>query len=218
MLRAFRFSAQLGFEIEADTLSAMKICAPLCQGLSAERIRDEVEKTLLSPHPERLTDMARFGLLELCRPDQERDCGGLAQLPAVREIRWAGLCRLWPELDLTVLRLDRRTAQDAMFVARCPVPDTKLGWKRLIAEQGRVRAELAAALAMETEQLEEIFASGDCVSLRELAVSGADFPELKGKIVGETLKRLLDHVLQHPEDNTRKKLLEIYKNSIDYCY
>jgi len=215
MLRAFRFSAQLGFEIEENTLRAMGSCAPLCRELSAERIRDEVEKTLLSDHPQRLTDMANFGLLDRFVPKQPPDCGWVATLPKDRVVRWAALCRCWPDLDLFRLRLDKRTAQDAMFAGQCQWPDTRLEWKRLIAGQGRVRAQITAALANETEQLEEILSSGECLSLQELAVKGSDFPALRGAEVGAALKLLLEHVLVHPEDNDRKKLLEISKNRID---
>ena len=51
MLRAYRFSAQLGFALDAATAGAVERCAPLAAALSMERIRDEMEKTLLSPRP-----------------------------------------------------------------------------------------------------------------------------------------------------------------------
>lgn len=54
ILRAIRFSAQLGYTIEAETLEAIKSLAPTLQNISAERIRVELVKLLISPHPERL--------------------------------------------------------------------------------------------------------------------------------------------------------------------
>ena len=51
MLRAVRFAAQLGFSLEARTAAALASCAPLLERVSGERIRAELEKTLLSPHP-----------------------------------------------------------------------------------------------------------------------------------------------------------------------
>ena len=218
MLRAFRFSAQLGFEIEGETLRAIETCATLCGGLSVERIRDEVEKTLLSAHPERLQDMTALGLLVCCDPDLSQDCGWLKELPQDRLVRWAGLCRLWPRLDLAKMRLDKRSAADAMAAGRCVPPQTRLEWKKLIAVQGRERARIVAMLEHRTLQVEEILSSGECLSLRELAVNGSDFPDLSGPAVGTVLRGLLDRVLEHPEENEQKKLLEIYKNSIDYCY
>lgn len=48
MLRAVRFSAQLGFEIEKKTLIAIKKNCELLKFVSQERIRDEFEKIILS--------------------------------------------------------------------------------------------------------------------------------------------------------------------------
>ena len=51
MLRAFRFSSRLGFEIEPATLAAIGKKAPLAAGLAAERVSTEVEKILLTARP-----------------------------------------------------------------------------------------------------------------------------------------------------------------------
>ena len=46
MLRAVRFAARLGFEIEAATLAAIRNSAPAIVRITAERIRDELTRTL----------------------------------------------------------------------------------------------------------------------------------------------------------------------------
>ncbi len=51
IMRAIRFSAQLGFKIEATTQTALKECATLLKEISRERIRDELFKTLNSDRP-----------------------------------------------------------------------------------------------------------------------------------------------------------------------
>ncbi|MGI9824953.1 CCA tRNA nucleotidyltransferase [Agromyces sp. Marseille-Q5079] len=51
MLRAARFSAQLGFEVEAGTRAAMSTLAPEIDRISAERVRDELSKLLLTAAP-----------------------------------------------------------------------------------------------------------------------------------------------------------------------
>ena len=208
MLRALRFSAQLGFSIEPETWAAIGRNADLCRKLSAERVRDELEKTLLSDRPGMAAQMAGLGLLQAFGLTEDRDCRWLAALPKDRTVRWAGFCRVYSELDLTLLRLDKRTAHDAMAAARCGCPEDALGWKRLIALQGRDVARVAAALWDRTELLEEILASGQCLSLRDLAVTGADFPNLQGPAIGAHLQKLLCHVLAHPEDNRREILLK----------
>jgi poly(A) polymerase len=50
LLRAVRFAAQLGFEIEPETFAAVKKLAPKIELISAERIRDELIKLFSLPH------------------------------------------------------------------------------------------------------------------------------------------------------------------------
>lgn len=209
MLRAIRFSAQLEFAVEPATRAAMAKLGHLCSGLSAERIRDELEKTILSRHPEKAAEMAALGLPEAFGLRDGFDCRWLAALPEERTLRWAGLCRCYPELDLTALRLDKQTARQAMTAGRLPVPDSRLGWKQLIAEWGEGIACLTAELAGQTQVPEEILSSGECLSLKQLAVTGKDFPDLTGRTLGSHLHQLLYHVLAYPADNTREKLLEL---------
>ena len=62
------------------------------------------------------------------------------------------------------------------------------------------------------DQTGEIRQRGDCVSLKELAVTGADLIQSgmkPGKELGETLKRLLELVLEHPEWNTKDILKKV---------
>ena len=54
MLRAIRFSAQLGYTIEPGTKEAICRLAPTLERISAERIQAEMIKLLLSPHPDYL--------------------------------------------------------------------------------------------------------------------------------------------------------------------
>lgn len=73
MLRAVRFSAAFEYAIEPRTLEAIHRHAPRIIGVSAERIRDELLKILLSPHPDRgLRLMQDTGLLEPLLPEVQR--------------------------------------------------------------------------------------------------------------------------------------------------
>ena len=49
LLRAVRFAAQLGFEIEPQTFAAVRTLAPKIELISAERIRDELIKLFAAP-------------------------------------------------------------------------------------------------------------------------------------------------------------------------
>ena len=70
MLRAIRFAAQLGFEIEAKTFAAIQTLALKIKIISAERIRDELLKLFRPPHASRgLVLLRDSGLLEHVLPE-----------------------------------------------------------------------------------------------------------------------------------------------------
>lgn len=69
MLRALRFSAQLGFEIEQETYEAIKTLAPTLEKISAERIQVEMVKLVTSAHPERIRDVYATGLTKIFFPE-----------------------------------------------------------------------------------------------------------------------------------------------------
>jgi len=69
MLRAVCFAAQLGFEIEPKTYDAICLNAQLIQNISAERIRAELDKILLSDNPRRLETIVNTGLGEFIFPE-----------------------------------------------------------------------------------------------------------------------------------------------------
>lgn len=93
MLRAVRFSAQLGFVIAEETAAALARCAGRAALLSRERIRAEMEKTLLSPRPEQIGEMLRLGLLAHLHPLREPpDLSALRATEAVPVPRWAAFC------------------------------------------------------------------------------------------------------------------------------
>lgn len=70
LLRAIRFAAQFDFEIEAQTRSAIVRQANKLQKISRERIRDEMNKLLLSPHPAKGLDLlVELGLMPWIIPE-----------------------------------------------------------------------------------------------------------------------------------------------------
>lgn len=76
MLRAVRFSVQLGFSIAAETMTALADTAPLIKNISQERIRDEFIKTIMSPEPAvGIGMLQRLGLLKHIVPELEEGIG-----------------------------------------------------------------------------------------------------------------------------------------------
>ncbi len=75
MLRAVRFRAVLGFDIEAETERAIKKYAVLIKKVSKERILEELNKILLSEHPDFIRDLHRLGLLKFIIPQLDKCFG-----------------------------------------------------------------------------------------------------------------------------------------------
>ena len=72
IMRAIRFSAQLGYEIEPETLRAASALAPNLRRISSERIREELEKTLVSDRPELLRTAWAAGITKEFIPEFDR--------------------------------------------------------------------------------------------------------------------------------------------------
>jgi len=68
MMRAIRFSAQLGFAIEGQTFAAIRELAVNINKVSRERIHVELNKTLLSDHPEYIMMMYETRLTKQILP------------------------------------------------------------------------------------------------------------------------------------------------------
>ncbi|MDR2043428.1 MAG: HD domain-containing protein [Clostridium sp.] len=109
ILRAIRFSAQLGYEIEADTRAAIEELAAGLLRISAERIREELVKLLVSDHPQYFRIVYDTGIAAFILPEwepvmkTEQDClrrchtvgehilRSLEEIPGKKDLRLAML-------------------------------------------------------------------------------------------------------------------------------
>ena len=69
ILRAFRFSAQLNFKIEEESYKAACLQKENLRNISAERIRTELNKLILSSHPEKLIDLYHAKISKIILPE-----------------------------------------------------------------------------------------------------------------------------------------------------
>jgi poly(A) polymerase len=113
MLRAVRFAARLGFEIEPKTFAAIQSLAPKIKLISAERVREELVKLFAPPEPERMNGLVDEWIGEenarsVARPAQQSIHSIIQQshIPAARGLvllRDSGLLEhILPELAATV--------------------------------------------------------------------------------------------------------------------
>ena len=220
MLRTVRFSAQLGFDIEPRTLEAIRALAHLASGLSAERVRDELLKTLRSPAPGLVWQLVDLGLLDACLApgDASAPREALDVLPIYA--RLAHFCRglelggyiMSTDRFLAALRFDgetlRRTAS-AVEVLKSGSRD----WKRLLRGHGE-----AAVLAAHPKNraLRAVLRSGECWELSSLAIGGRELAALgySGPELGRELRRLLDHVIDCPADNRADILCKLIERKV----
>ena len=76
IMRAVRFSAELGFQIESQTQKALEKHAGLLRLIAKERIRDEFSKIIMSAKPsEGLMALREAGILKLFLPEIEEGYG-----------------------------------------------------------------------------------------------------------------------------------------------
>lgn len=72
VMRAVRFSAQLGYTIDEKTKDAIKELAPTLKNISAERIQTELIKIAVSPNPDYLRIAYETGVTKAIFPEFDR--------------------------------------------------------------------------------------------------------------------------------------------------
>jgi poly(A) polymerase len=78
MMRAARFAAQLGFMVEPSTFAAARGMADRITIVSAERVRDELDKLLLSPRPRAGLEVLRRSCTTSASPPRDGSRPGAA--------------------------------------------------------------------------------------------------------------------------------------------
>ena len=226
MLRTFRFAAKLGFDISPDVLSAIEANKNKIMGISAERIRIETEKTLLTNNLPVITEFLRvFGEL-IFGSDMDTSLGieSFPKLESDFPLRFSALFfhhKNRAETALRVLknlRYDNKTLKtvtELLAYSENPIPDEYVIRKLLfnLGENAPRMIKLHYAFSGSPDEslavLNQILLRGDPCELKKLAVTGADLIELglSGMQIGEALEKLMDMVLRQPQKNNREFLL-----------
>lgn len=231
IMRAFRFSSQLGFEIEEGTLLAAAQMKDGLASIARERISAEFLKLICSPSPEKpLTLMVENGIFRYIFEEYTPSpalFSALSRAPRTESVRLGILMSECPEEKLaptlSSLRLSGKQTTAAMLVARragtylCG-DDTAA--RRFIGSCGAyVEEVLLAARAMGNldagfeAKVRENLDRRVCTSQSSLAVNGSHLVKLGilGKDVGRTLEYLLQTVLAEPDKNTYDTLISLAK-------
>lgn len=208
IFRAVRFAAQLGFSIEPETKRALQACSVFCESLSAERVRDEVEKILCSERPEKIGSLSKLGVL--------RRFGLFSEAPwqMLRMSRRSGRCAGQCSTGFLRGSLCGRCAWTRDTIRLCEGAyrcrgdlQNPVSIKKHLAALGASPVLCAAEIEGSRASVEKVLSSGECITLRDLSVGGTDFPGVRGPALGALLQALLSHVWEHPSHNTRDFLL-----------
>lgn len=279
ILRAIRFAAQLGFEIEEETKEGIRELAPNLASISAERIQVELIKTVTSKNPSLLRMAYELGITKVILPEfdammvteqetphhsynvGEHTLKTMEHISADKVLRLAMLFHdiAKPTMktidengrahfkmhDIKGVEMTKEILKRLKFDNDTLNKVTKLVQYhdyRMPAEPQNVRRAmnkigvelfpyylevrkadtLAQSEYKQEEKLkniqeieacyQEIMEKQECVSLKTLAITGNDLIATgmePGKEIGETLEWLLELVIEHPEYNTKDKLLEL---------
>jgi tRNA nucleotidyltransferase (CCA-adding enzyme) len=228
ILRAFRFSAKLGFHIEPSTLNAAVKNRNLLEKISVERIKIELDKILLSDNPDILFEMINYGFLAfLFHSLNTSSIGIIAGTKKSLCTRWAAFFALTGYDGIKVmqaLKFDNDTkhqVQLLLSVINAPLPQNRAEIKRCLLHIPPLlyhdALELIEAVkqtstsCLQTE-LHNILESGEPYIPAMLAINGNDLIGSgfeQGSLIKIVLNRLLEIVIENPELNERSKLLKL---------
>lgn len=210
ILRGLRFAAVLGFQIEKESAAAMRKCADLTKKVSAERVNVELSKLVMGDWADEiLTDFEE--VIKTAAPGFQ--AAPVNNVPRLLPVR---LALLFPEDTGTTLRRLKydndtiKTAAALSALMKETQPEGNLAIKKLLCSRGEEVTRMYFKTLGRLPELEEILQSGQCYSIRQLAVSGVDLLKAgmaPGKKIGEILERLLQLVMEDKVENEKEQLL-----------
>ena len=215
ILRALRFSSQLGFEIEKSTKKSIISQKSLLKNISAERITAELKKLLIGrAYYNALTEYHEV-IFEII-PEINSINEMLENSPEDLNIRLSLL--LWnvksPEKLLGRLRFDNKSIELISSIIKNKdifMEDNKISLKKLL---NKLNIDVVRAIlkirGQSAEILDEIISKNECYSLEGMRVNGNDIIKMgiTGKRVGEILNMALDLIIEEKLANTRKEIME----------
>lgn len=253
MMRAIRFSAQLGFTIEEETYKAVSELAYTLKKVSMERIQVELVKTLLSDNPDYVRFYHETGLFHDVLPQAEDILAGkyakqtqrlLVHSKKTPVLRYAALFHYagaeQAKAALKMLKLDNYTINTVyrlLSYTKKTIDENEPAVREAIHCYGKEMLPLIFehenALINATEELvgvsmtarrkhlqtvermyEDIIKRGDCISIKDLDITGNDLMEygLKGMQIGKALNDLLYIVLENPKLNDKATLIAMIEH------
>lgn len=207
MMRAVRFSAQLGFDIDEATYSAVCKLAPNIEKISMERVEVELMKTIMADEPAKAVLYHDSGLFADILPEADRALNKkyrehtVYMLENIRKDKVLRLAALFSMTDyrdaeacLKHLRMDNKTKDRVGGILRYS--------KQLIEE--REPAVREAIFKQGTEQMAYIFDFLEVECKAREAVTGIPISARKRHLA--LLKNMFDRIIENGDPTSLKDL------------
>ncbi len=237
ILRAFRFSAQLGFDIEEKTYIGACKCAHLLKNIARERVGAEFKRLIASDYcPQSLEKMIDGGVWSALFDAKKPDMNTISRLSELKSgdfaVRLAALTGGMTDDEgaefLNSLRLSND--EKRLILRLCRVKDFEIAeinerkareFLHLYRDILPLAAEILRFYNDDAGELLELVEcekkQGRPLTVSELALKGNDILPLVGgehRRVGEILNFLLAKVLDDPKLNEKEILTELAKKHL----
>lgn len=228
IMRAFRFSAQLQYNIEEKTLAAIEKQKDGLQNIAKERIASEFLRLLTSSGAELpLRQMIELGVLQYVCKDYTPSESLLKKISKMPTNEYARLGFFFSEANdtdareiLRSLKYSNKQITGALAVARgsriCVNDQAEA--RRFIALCGDYAESAATASVLISDSNPALVGwvkenRAPC-RLSDLAIGGGELSDLgvKGRDIGRVLNCLLEAVIEDPLLNKKERLLDMAKD------
>lgn len=230
ILRGVRFCAQLGFSAEESTKNAMHSLFHLLKNISRERIKTELEKTIISHYAENtLSEFCDIIAFSLGTKKETLCIKGLSLLPPEGDVRFAYILHKEKEAEKIMknLKCEKQLTEFVSFVSENINfnPESEFELKKFISYHGYSHTKKLALIKKAANifsnkkfslLLDKIECEKPCLFLKDLDLEGGELLRMgyNGAQIGKALDFLLEKVMAGEIENSHDKLISALQKSI----
>ena len=227
IMRALRFAARLGFEIEENTEKVIRKCLFMLDNIAKERIRDELDRLLVCRYSayiiDRYFDVFCYIIPQLENIRKEEMLSFFADTQNDRLLKLSALLLQTGDCVKDILRNLKYSNDDIDTVTKitenyCKNLETDADLRRMMNKIGYENTKSILILKHQEGMLVRLEnMKNHPYSMKSLAVNGNDVAKLgmKGSEIGRILNILLEEVINDPSKNTKEQLILHIKSLIE---
>lgn len=239
IIRAVRFSAKLGFDVENKTMNSIYKNMHLIKNVSVERIQQELNKILTSDNPEKIYMLYDAGMFDYLGVNKislsKEDLYKLKYSNKDINIRLTILIYLMKNNEesikiLDILKYSNKIKNKCKILLdnidnnikdenlNIKIYMNKIGKDNLkevlhiknICDRNTDKYRLNKKIIKIIDNIEK---NNECYTLKELQLKGSDLQKFgyKGNEIGKKLNEMLYKVMENPKLNDKNKLIKLLK-------